>query len=97
MIDDTWQVAVLVPWGDAEERLEALRRKGPSRTAFRRLQPFFVNVNKKKAIAAQQAGLLEEVHGVLALLSLAKDLYHPRFGLDFEGRPGLDPRRLIFG
>lgn len=95
MIDDAWQVAVLVPWGDAEERLEALRRKGPSRAAFRRLQPFFVNVNKKKAIAAQQAGLLEEVHGVLALLSLAKDLYHPRFGLDFEGRPGLDPGNLM--
>jgi len=88
---------VIVPWGSAEERLEAIRRQGPDRFRLRALQPFVVNLFPWSVSKLQNAGALEEVaDGILALSSAFHGLYDPRFGLlldDDEPQP--DPARLI--
>lgn len=85
LIDDDWQVGVVVPWGEGEERLERLRTEGPNRRNLRALQPYLVNVAKCRAQKALNAGLLENVHDlVFALTAVARELYHPTFGLDLE-------------
>lgn len=85
LIENDWQVGVVVPWGEGEKRLERLKNEGPNRRNLRALQPYLVNVAKCRAQKALNAGLLENVHDlVFALTAVARELYHPTFGLDLE-------------
>lgn len=88
---------VIVPWGVAGERLEAIRRHGPDRLRLRALQPFVVNLFPRSVSKLQNAGALEEIaDGILALHLAFHGQYDSDFGLlldDDEPQP--DPARLI--
>jgi CRISPR-associated endonuclease/helicase Cas3 len=87
---------VVVPWGAAGERLDALRRLGPDRLRLRALQPFVVNLYAISVSKLQKVGALEEVvEGVLSLAPPFHGLYDEAFGLVVEDEPRPDPERLI--
>jgi CRISPR-associated endonuclease/helicase Cas3 len=94
---DSGATPVIVPWGMAGERLDALRRHGPDRLRLRALQPFVVNLFATSVSQLRNAGALEEIaDGILALSPAFHGIYDPRFGLlldDEEPQP--DPARLI--
>ena len=95
---DSATTPVVVPWGAASERLDALRRNGPDRLRLRSLQPFVVNLYAKSVSKLQNAGALEEVvEGVVALAPPFHRLYQDRFGLAVDGDEPLlpDPEKLI--
>lgn len=94
---DTPNAPVIVPWGEAGERLADLRRHGPDRLRLRALQPFVVNLLPQDVSKLRNAGALEEiVEGVLALTETFHHLYDPRFGLLLtEDEPQPAPERLI--
>jgi CRISPR-associated endonuclease/helicase Cas3 len=95
LIDDA-STPVIVPYGAAGERLEALRRQGVDRLLLRALQPFVVNLFERDVSKLQNAGALEQVvDGVLALTSPFHHLYDPRFGLLLDEEPQPDPERLV--
>jgi hypothetical protein len=73
---------VVVPWGDGEQALAALRRDGPDRVRLRRLQRFVVRVPASLHRRLTEAGALEEVaDAVTALRWSHRTLYTERFGL----------------
>lgn len=94
---DTPNVPIVVPWGEAGERLADLRRHGPGRMRLRALQPFVVNLLPPDVSKLRNAGALEEiVEGVLSLTGIFSDLYDERFGLVLpEEEPQPDPERLM--
>ena len=91
MIDEDGQVSVVVPFGDAAERIESYRA-APGRQTLRALQPFLVG------IPARDAGflnpLLEEIHDHVRWLKPGPQ-YDPRFGLVVDQVVPLDPRNLV--
>lgn len=89
LIDDA-STPVVVPYGAAGERLDALRRDGPDRLLLRSLQPFLVNLFERDVSKLKNAGALEEVvDGVLALVPAFHGMYDPQFGLhEMPGRSG---------
>jgi CRISPR-associated endonuclease/helicase Cas3 len=95
LIDDA-STPVIVPYGAAGERLDALRRQGIDRLLLRALQPFVVNLFERDVSKLQNAGALEQVvDGVLALTSPFHHLYDSRFGLLLDEEPQPDPERLV--
>lgn len=55
-------VAVAVPWGECEALLNAIQAAGHvTRNDLRRLQPYFVNLQKHDHERAKKAGLVKEV------------------------------------
>lgn len=95
LIDDA-ATPVVVPYGVAEERLDALRRQGPDRFRLRALQPFLVNLFARDVSKLQNAGALEEVvDGVLSLVPAFHRLYDDQFGLIVGDDPQPDPETLI--
>jgi CRISPR-associated endonuclease/helicase Cas3 len=96
MIEQGAMRPVLVPYGDAGERLERVRREGPSRDSLRRLQPFLVSVYENEFIKLLNAGALEQVmETVWALTRPFRHLYHPAFGLQIRDHMAADPQALI--
>lgn len=96
LIDDGGE-PVVVPFGDAGNRLTALRDHGPSRDRLRALQPFVVNLYRPQLKALEDNGALETVADtVRAVRSPAfRHLYHDRFGLTFTGLIVADPSTLV--
>lgn len=56
--DDT--LPVLVPWGDAEQRLSAWQSR-PSRAAWRRLQPYLISLRRNELEQLRSEGWVEPV------------------------------------
>jgi len=90
MIDDDGQFAVVVPYGDAENRIENYRRR-PRRRTLRALQPFLVNVPVWEYPRLQN--VVELVYEQVRWLP-EPEQYHSRFGLITEEVP-VDPGRLV--
>jgi CRISPR-associated endonuclease/helicase Cas3 len=53
-------VSVVVPYGDAEERIEAWQ-ESPSRQTWQRLQPYMVSLFRREAQRLEREGWLEAV------------------------------------
>jgi CRISPR-associated endonuclease/helicase Cas3 len=87
---------IVVPFGKAEERLDALRREGSGRLQRRALQPYVVNLRRRTVSELLKAGAIEAVaDGVNALTPAFHYLYHPRFGLIANDDPQPDSRSLV--
>jgi len=96
LIEDGFTRTVIVPYGDARQRLKALRHNGPKRDALRRLQPFTVAVYPKSFESLWTSGALQEVApGVFVLVDTFAQIYDLRFGLVVGDEPAPDPRALI--
>lgn len=82
LIEDGFTQSVVVPYGDAEARLEDLRGRGPSRESLRGLQPFVVSIYPQSFAQLSRVGALEELAGGLFTLSKPyMHLYDSTFGL----------------
>jgi CRISPR-associated endonuclease/helicase Cas3 len=97
LIEDDGSVPVVVPYGDAAARVQALRENGPSRDRLRGLQPYMVKVYKHQCKAFKDVGAIEEVCDCVLVIREAgfADLYDKRFGLTVSGQMSLDARSLI--
>lgn len=95
LIEDDYQRPVVVPWGEAEERLERFRRE-PGRDTLRALQPYVVNVPQWQLERLREAAAVEEIHGtVIALAAGYHNLYKDRFGLVIGEDILGDPSALV--
>jgi CRISPR-associated endonuclease/helicase Cas3 len=95
VIDDN-AVGVVVPYGDADERIDALRRHGASRERLRALQRHVVSVPRRTFDALHSLGMFEEVaEAAYALTGAWRRSYDDRFGLivDHDAQP--DPLSFI--
>jgi CRISPR-associated endonuclease/helicase Cas3 len=97
VIEDDGSEPVVVPFGDAESRLDDLRRNGPTRERLRALQPFVVTLYSNQIKLLEDAGAVEVLADtVRAIKSPAfKHLYDPRFGLDLTKPVVPDPGALM--
>jgi CRISPR-associated endonuclease/helicase Cas3 len=96
LIEDGFTESVVVPYGDAEARLQDLGVRGPSRQTLRRLQPFVVNIYPDSFERLSEAGALEEMAGGLfALSNPYKHLYDATFGLSVGDAPQAAPAALV--
>lgn len=83
MIED-YSVAVVMPYGDARERLDRYRR-APSRVTRRGLQPFIVQVTPRQLQALSEKGAIEQIdEAVLTLSEPFSSLYDDAFGLRMD-------------
>jgi len=95
LIEDATE-ALVVPYGEAEERLAALRRDGPDRLRLRALQPFTINIRRRTVSTLTKAGALETVvDGVNALTPAFRHHYDDRFGLIADDDPLPDPASYV--
>jgi CRISPR-associated endonuclease/helicase Cas3 len=97
LIEDGFTNSIIVPYGEAEARLQELRQ-GPTRETFRALQPFVVSIYPDAFAKLSRAGALEEVtEGISALSKPYEHLYDQTFGLVVGDEPRADPAALIVG
>jgi len=95
LIEDSTE-AIVVPYGEALERLAALRREGPDRLRLRALQPFTINLRRRTVSRWMEDGVLETVvDGVHALTPAFLHLYGDRFGLTVDDEPRPDPAGYV--
>ncbi|WP_176012572.1 CRISPR-associated helicase Cas3' [Victivallis sp. Marseille-Q1083] len=64
LIDDAWQVPVVTAYREGAGLIQELREKGPSRERFRAMQPYTVNVPKKRLEWELEVGRVAELFGV---------------------------------
>lgn len=96
LIEDGFSHPVVVPFGDVEDRLDALRKHGPSRENLRALQPFLVNVYEPDVVHLTKSGAFEIIGDVVyALAAPFHRLYSERFGLVLDETPQADPASLV--
>jgi CRISPR-associated endonuclease/helicase Cas3 len=96
MIEDDGSEPVLVPFEDASQRLDELRRFGLSRDRLRAIQPFLVTLYPQQIQVLERAGALETIGDtVRAVLPAHAYLYDATFGLVLEGSLAADPSSLI--
>jgi CRISPR-associated endonuclease/helicase Cas3 len=82
MIDDAWSAPLVVPWGEADDRLEALRELGPDRLRLRALQRYSVNLARRSLEALRDQGAIETIHETVDTLTVPfRYLYDPIWGL----------------
>ena len=91
MIDDQGREAVVVPFGDAANRIEAYRAAPGVRT-LRALQPFVVNIPTREVQFLDS--LLGTIHDQVRWL-MPGPQYHRRFGLIVDEIVPLEPTSLI--
>lgn len=92
LIEDTYQRPIVVPWGEARERLDRFRRD-PSRDTLRALQPYVVNVPVRQLEQLRADAAVEEIHDTVVTLAAGyHHLYDKQFGLmigeEVFGNPG---------
>lgn len=96
LIEDGFTQSVVVPYNQAQARLEELRKKGPSRHTLRSLQPFVVNIYPKAFQRLSSSGALTEVaEGLFALNPVFDHLYTSNYGLTVGDEIVPDPGGLI--
>jgi CRISPR-associated endonuclease/helicase Cas3 len=107
MIDDAG-VPVVAPYGEAMAHVTRLRREGPSRDGFRRLQRFTVSLRPQELDRLFALGFLEPVftganitspeerRGILwTVRENMLGIYDDRFGFGWEAGERFEPRHLI--
>ncbi len=86
IIDDSLQRTILVPYGEGEGLITALKHEGPNRGILRKLQRYAVNVYLDQFTALQERGSLEEAApGIFALICSVE--YDQRVGLLIDEMP----------
>jgi CRISPR-associated endonuclease/helicase Cas3 len=96
LIEDGFTYSVIVPYGDAPDRLEELRKVGPSRERLRGLQVFTVNIYLDAFQKLLHAGALEEIVGGICALSTAfQHLYDQKYGLMVGDEPVPNAEAMI--
>lgn len=96
LIEDGFTKSVVVPYGQAETHVQALRLKGPTRETLRRLQRFIVNIYPEAFAKLANLGCLEEVIEGIFVLSKPYESYYDRtFGLVSGDEPQADPAALV--
>jgi CRISPR-associated endonuclease/helicase Cas3 len=105
MIEDSGQ-PVVADYGDAWERVLELRRDGPSRQAFRRLQRYTVSLQPQEIARLQRLGVLEPLlysydnskpTTSWVLKEKVVGVYDERFGFGWQGGERLEPESYILG
>jgi CRISPR-associated endonuclease/helicase Cas3 len=103
MIEDSGQ-PVVADYGDAWERVQKLRRDGPSRQAFRQLQRYTVSLQPHEIARLQRLGVLEPLllrrddskpNTSWVLLQKVVGVYDDRFGFCWQGGERFEPEGLI--
>lgn len=98
MIEDDGSEPIVVPYGAARQRLDDLRRLGPSRQRLRALQPYIVTLYPQQRKALEDAGAVELLADtVLVLKGTHRGLYDGTFGLVLDGPLAADPSALVVG
>ena len=90
--------------GDAWERVLELRRDGPSRHAFRRLQRYTVSLQPHEIARLKRLGVLEpllfcrdESNTSWVLKRKVFGVYDERFGFGWQGGERFEPENFIVG
>jgi len=86
IIDDSLQRTILVPYGEGEGLIKALKREGPNRGILRKLQRYAVNVYLNQFTALKERGSLEEVAPDIFALICAVE-YDQKVGLLIDEMP----------
>ena len=103
MIEDSGQ-SVVADFGDAWERVLELRRNGPSRQAFRRLQRYTVSLQPQEIARLQRLGVLEPLlysgddskpTTSWVLKPKVVGVYDERFGFGWQGGERVEPGELL--
>jgi hypothetical protein len=95
MIDDEGQVPLVVPHGDAADRIGDYRAD-PGRRTLRALQPYLINLPQLDAARLEAAGRIETIHDQVRWLPPGGGRqYDPRFGLRVDEIVPRDPNALI--
>jgi CRISPR-associated endonuclease/helicase Cas3 len=82
LIDDDWSAPIVVPYGDAEARIEAVERLGPTRETLRAVQRLTVNVKRADRERWIQRGYARWVRDTIVVLDKNfASAYQDRFGL----------------
>lgn len=88
LIEDGFTYSVIVPYADAVQRIEQLRRLGPSRDRLRALQVFTVNIYAGAFQKLLRAGALEQVlEGIWTLSTAFRNVYDEKYGLAVGDEP----------
>ena len=101
MIEDGFSHTVIVPWGDAEERLARLRQavalKLPTIDHLRALQPYTISIYDRSFAVLEKAGAIEEVmEGLHAIHVIYRHLYTEDYGLVVgDEAPPANPEVLV--
>ncbi|HEV3167989.1 MAG TPA: CRISPR-associated endonuclease Cas3'' [Isosphaeraceae bacterium] len=93
MIEEEGQVAVVVQFGDAADRVQRFRTY-PSRRTLRALQPFVVNAPQRSYEMFVAAGRIEPIHDQIQWLAYGEQ-YDARFGLKIDEIAPRNPAGLI--
>ncbi len=93
LIEDGWSAPVVVPWGDAAERLAALDRQS-DRGHLRALQRLTVNVAARDRAHWVEDGAAREVAGLVVAVGNS-EAYDTRFGLLLDRAGTVDPESLV--
>jgi CRISPR-associated endonuclease/helicase Cas3 len=97
LIEDGFTRSIIVPYSDAEKRVQTLKEQGPNRDIFRSLQPFIVNVYTNGFDRLYRMGALEQIsEGIFYLSPICSHLYDESLGLLMDEDSAIDPRKLIF-
>jgi CRISPR-associated endonuclease/helicase Cas3 len=107
MIDDAG-VSVVAPYGEAMEHVRRLRREGPTRAGFRRLQRVTVSLHPQAFERLYAMGFVEPVFGgaeigtkderrkvLWTVGEKMPQVYDPRFGFGWEAGERIEPGHLI--
>ncbi|WP_337177404.1 CRISPR-associated endonuclease Cas3'' [Paludisphaera sp.] len=85
MIEDQARASIVVPYGEADRRIEAYR-VAPGRSTLRALQPYVVDVPQSHFAVLLRGGVVETIHEqVHRLRPVGPDQYHRTLGLDVRG------------
>ena len=96
LIEDGFTRSIVVPFGDALDRLREVRQFGPSRDGIRCLQPFTVNIYPDAYQRLIYAKALEEVaDGIWALTPPYFHMYDAKYGLVVGDEPAPNADALI--
>ena len=96
MIDDQGQVAVIVPYGDAEKRVQSYRDY-PCLTTLRALQPYVVNISQRQFCGLVKGGVIETINDQVHWVVRGPKQYDEHFGLIVDGVAAYDPKDLWCG
>jgi CRISPR-associated endonuclease/helicase Cas3 len=94
MIEDAGQ-PVAAPYGQGPDRVERLRREGPTRRNLRALQPFLVNLYAGEIGKLAAAGAIERVQDVVWSVVSGYEIYSERLGFSWQEPLAADPTSLI--
>jgi CRISPR-associated endonuclease/helicase Cas3 len=96
LVEDGFTHTIIVPYGNANERLNVLRKLGPNRVTLRSLQAFTVSIYSNSFARLSNVGALEEVaKGVYTITVAFQQLYTPEYGLVVGDEPSPDVEALI--